>query len=197
MRDMVKMVLVIAILSSFSGGLLAGIRIGTKDRIEIQQLEFVKGPAIRAIFEGFDNDPIADRFKLTDNGSDVSFFVGIKNGTPQAVTFESFGKGFGGDIGVMVGVNIDNDSILGVGVTTHSETPGLGSKAKTEPGFRRQFAGLSINDSVNVKSMGGQIDALSGATITSQGVCSAVSASGQMYQRLKKQIIEKVKSFKK
>jgi electron transport complex protein RnfG len=49
MREMIKMVVVLTVLSSFSGGLLAALRDGTKDKIENQQLEFVKGPAIRKI----------------------------------------------------------------------------------------------------------------------------------------------------
>ena len=64
MREMIKMVVILTILSSASGGLLAAIRIGTIDRIENQQLTFVKGPAIKAILEGASNDPIADRFKI-------------------------------------------------------------------------------------------------------------------------------------
>jgi Na+-translocating ferredoxin:NAD+ oxidoreductase subunit G len=64
MRDMMKMVIVLTVLASFSGGLLASIRNGTKERIEVAQLNFVKGPAIKEIMVGSSNDPIADRFKM-------------------------------------------------------------------------------------------------------------------------------------
>jgi len=197
MREMIKMVLVIAILSSFSGGLLAGLRIGTKDRIEMQQLAFVKGPAIKSILKDCSNNPIMDRFKIQDGDIERSFFVGIKDGKPDYVAFEEYGKGFGGDIGVMVGVNLTNDQLIGIGVTTHSETPGLGSKAKTEPGFAAQFIGRILGHPIKVKSNGGKIDALTGATITSAGVCSAVRTSGNLYKRIKSKILQKVKSLKK
>jgi electron transport complex protein RnfG len=194
MRDMIKMVVVIAVLASFSGGLLAGIRNSTRERIEYQQLVFVKGPAIRTILNECSNDPITDRFKIKDGDQERSIFVGVLNGEPQVIAFESSGKGFGGDIGVMIGVNLKDDKMLGVGVTTHSETPGLGSKA-TDPAFGAKFKGLPAMDIIQVKTDGGQIDALTGATITSRGVCAAVTTAGDVYKRLKSQIQEKIKSI--
>jgi len=76
MREMIKMVVVLTVLSSLSGGLLAAIRNETKDKIENQQLQFVKGPAIKVILEEASNDPITDRFKLKVNGKEKSFFCG-------------------------------------------------------------------------------------------------------------------------
>lgn len=198
MREMIKMVVVLTVLSSFSGGLLAALRDGTKDRIENQQLEFVKGPAIRKILvetAGASNDPIKDRFKLKVGDKEESFFVGVVNGKPDVVTFETSGKGFGGDIGMVVGVNVSDDKIVGVGVTTHSETPGIGSKAQTDPKFAKQFAGMVLTDEFKVKSEGGKIDALSGATVTSRGVSGAVTEAGKLYKQVKPQLAEKLKAF--
>ena len=196
MREIIKMIVVLTVLSAFSGGLLAAVRGGTMEKIEYQQLVFVKGPAIRSIFEGCSNDPIVDRFKIKDGDIERSFFVGVFDGKADTVTFESFGKGFGGDIGLMVGVNIDDDKIIGMGVTTHSETPGIGSKAKTDPKFSNQFKGLDLVQSFKVKPDGGEIDAMSGATVTSKGVCVGVTEAGNIYKRLKPQIAEKIKEFK-
>jgi len=195
MREIIKMIVVLTVLSCFSGGLLAAIRGGTKDKIENQQLEFVKGPAIRNILDGCSNDPIVDRFKIKDGDIERSFFVGVFDGKADTVAFESFGKGFGGDIGLMVGVNINDDKIINIGVTTHSETPGVGSKAKTDPKFSNQFKGLAAIDPCKVKSDGGGIDAISGATVTSRGVCGGITEAGNVYKRLKSQITEKIKKF--
>ncbi|MCP4368156.1 MAG: RnfABCDGE type electron transport complex subunit G [Deltaproteobacteria bacterium] len=197
MREMIKMVVVLTVLCTFSGGLLAAIRSGTKDKIEYQQLKFVKGPAIKAILEGASNDPIVDRFKLKDGNIERSFFVGVFDGKASAIAFESFGKGFGGDIGLMVAVNLDDDNIVGVGVTTHSETPGVGSRAKTDPGFAAQFKGLSIKDAFKVKTDGGQVDVVSGATVTSRGVTVAATEAGNIYKKLKPEIAKKLKKFAK
>ncbi len=178
--------------SSISGGLLAAVKSGTADRIEQQQLEFVKGPAIKEIFEGCDNNPISDRFKIQDGDTARSFFVGEFNGERNTVAFESAAKGFGGDIGVIVAVNVDTSEIVGVGVTTHSETPGVGSRAKDDPTFVAQFKGMTIEKPFKVKPDGGQIDAISGATVTSRGVCSAVSDASAIYERLKGEIKKKL-----
>ena len=195
MGEMIKMVVVLTVLSAFSGGLLASIRNGTKEQIEIQQLAFVKGPAIKIILEGASNDPIVDRFKMEDAGIERSFFVGKFDGEPKTVVYESFGKGYGGDVGLMVGVDITEDKIINVGVTTHSETPGLGDRAKTETFLTDQFKDLLVEGKFAVKPDGGQVDAIAGATITSRAVCSAVSDAVQIYARLKDQIAEKAKAF--
>jgi len=170
MRDLIKMVIVLTVLSAFSGGLLAGLRISTAAQIENQQLKFVKGPAIKQILEGAANDPIVDRFKLSDGNVDRSFFVGKFDGKANTVAFESFGKGYGGDVGLMIGVDVENDKIIGASVTTHSETPGLGANAKDNPTFVSQFKGFAITDPAKVTSDGGKINAMSGATITSRAV---------------------------
>jgi electron transport complex protein RnfG len=196
MREMIKMVVVLVILSSFSGGLLAAVRNSTKDKIELQQLTFVKGPAIKSILEGASNDPIVDRFKIEYEGGTASFYVGVFDGEANRVAFESAGKGFGGDLGLMVGVDIKEDKIIGVGVTTHSETPGIGSKAKTDPSFTRQFEGMALMDTFQVKTDGGQVDAITGATITSRGVAFGVTQAGVLYKSLKPQIEAKLKEFK-
>lgn len=195
MREIIKMIVVLTVLSSFSGGLLAAIRGGTKDKIEYQQLVFVKGPAIRNILEGCSNDPIVDRFKIKDGDTERSFFVGVFDGKANTVAFEGIGKGFGGDIGLMVGINMDDDKIVGMGVTTHSETPGIGTKAKTDPNFSNQFKGLGAVEPCKVKPDGGGIDAISGATVTSRGVCGGVTNAADIYKRLKPQIAEKIKAF--
>jgi len=197
MREMIKMVVVLTILSTFSGGLLAALRVGTKDKIEYQQLQFVKGPAIRAILSGSSNDPIVDRFKIKDGDVERNFFIGVFDGKPDTVAFECYGKGFGGDIGLMVGVNMTEDKIVGVGVTTHSETPGVGAKTKDDPSFAQQFKGESIAATLKVRTDGGQIDAITGATVSSRAVCAAVTGAGEIYQRLKPQLVEKANEFKK
>ncbi len=196
MRDMIKMLLVLTILATLSGGLLAAIRDNTKDRIENQVLEFVKGPAIRSILEEATNDPIVDRFQLKIDDVEHTFFVGVMDGEPRAVTFETSGKGYGGDVGLMVGIDIENNQIMGVGVTTHGETPGMGAKAKTDPSFAAQFRELPLEEQVNVTGDGGSINAISGATITSRAVCSATNDALKIYEKVKPQLADKLKEFK-
>lgn len=196
MREMLKMVVVLAILSSFSGGLLAFLKDGTKDRIENQELELVKGPAVRSILDGCLNDPVSDRIKITDGDTQRSIFVGIFGDVANTVAFEVFGNGFADKFGMIVGVNTNNDKIVGVGITTHKETPGLGANAKDDPKFVAQFKEIDISsNNIMVTNDGGQINALSGATITSRAVCAALVNAGKKYSELKPQFTEKLKTF--
>jgi electron transport complex protein RnfG len=196
MREMVKMVVVLTFLSALSAGVLAWLRNATAAQIEIQELELVKGPAIRQILEGATNDPVNDRFKIEIDGKAQSFFVGVFDGAPNTVVFETTGKGFADAFGLMVAVNVETDKLVGVAVTTHKETPGLGAQAKDDPAFPAQFKGLPADQSVKITKDGGSISALSGATITSRAVCDAASDGLERYRALKPQIVEQVRSFK-
>ncbi len=193
MRDVIKLFLIVTVFSAVSGWALATVRNITAERIEIQQLTYIKGPALKEILAGSTNDPIADRFKVADGKRQMDVFTGVFNGKTDTVAFEVTGKGYGGNIGIMVAFNIEKDELAGIGVTTHSETPGLGARAKTEPSFRSQFKGISINRPVRVRAEGGDIDALSGATVTSKGVCAGVNNSIEIYKRLKAEILKKIK----
>ena len=104
MRDMIKLFIVILTFSAFSGGLLAVLHGATKKRIKIQEDTFIRGPALRQVMEDSSNDPLLDKFELQDGEERKTFFVGIFEDEPNAVAFETFGKGYEGDIGVIVGV---------------------------------------------------------------------------------------------
>lgn len=189
MNDMFKMVLVLAVFTAVSGGVLAGVRGLTMDRIEYQQLKFQKEPVIRAILADAENDPMTDRFKIQDGEVSRTLFPGKVN-DQSIVALEAFGKGFGGSLGLMVAFDLESDTIVGSGVTTHTETPGFGSKAKEDPSFVSQFEGTGADQSVSVKKDGGTIDAISGATITSRGVCVAVNEATAIYKRLKPELLK-------
>lgn len=184
MNELVRMTVVLTSLATIAGGVLAAVHTGTADRIAAQQLEYVKGPAIRSIMAATTNNPLEDSFRLSVAEEEKTFFIGSLASGETAVAFEEFGKGFGGEIGVMVGINMDSDTILGAAVTVHSETPGLGAKAKNDRSFTSQFEGLPVSATVAVTQDGGQIDAISGATTTSRAVCDAIARSLARYQAL-------------
>ena len=191
MNDMFKMVLVLALLTSVSGGVLAGVRNLTMDRIEYQQLKFQKEPVIRSILEDAENDPMTDRFKIKDGEVSHTIFPG-RIGDQKIVMLEAFGKGFSGPVGLLVAFDLEEDTIVGSGVTISTETPGFGSKAKEDPSFVAQFQDTSVDQSASVKKDGGDIDAISGATITSRAVCVAVNEATTVYKRLKPELSKRM-----
>ena len=85
--------------------------------------------------------------------------------------FLATGKGYGGDIDILIGLNTDM-MVKGVTIVSHTETPGLGDRI-VKPSFTDRFIGLEITD-VAVPAEGGKVDAISGSTISSKAVIDAV-----------------------
>ena len=89
-------------------------------------------------------------------------------------------SGFGGEIDMVVGISADG-TVTGVSIISMSETSGLGANA-TKEGFRAQYLGKT--GALAVSKDGGEIDALTGATITSRavtrGVNSALTAASEL-----------------
>lgn len=192
MREMLSMIVVLTVLTAVSGGLLAAVKVKTEPQIEEQVLKFQKAPAIKAIFADATNDPIKERFNAKAEGLELQIFPSTLADGVKAVAFEAKGTGFGGSIGLMVGVNIETDEIIAVRVTTHSETPGIGSRAKEDLSFVGQFAGMSMASNFGTKGQGGDIDAMSGATVTSVGVSQAAVAAQDLYKKLKPEIVKQM-----
>jgi electron transport complex protein RnfG len=85
--------------------------------------------------------------------------------------FVAAGRGYGGSINILVGMNPDY-ALRDIEVLSHTETPGLGSEITGES-FTEQFKGLVV-DEIALSRDGGKIDAITGATISSRAVVSAI-----------------------
>ena len=111
-----------------------------------------------------------------------------KNGnTVGYVMSATSASGYGGDVKIAIGISAADDKITGFKVLSHSETAGLGAKC-TEDDFQNQFAGKSAGKLSYVKNAAAsdsEIDAISGATITSSAVTDAVNAATHFYSTLK------------
>lgn len=189
MREIIKMIVVLSSICAISGFSLSFLKDMTAPTIEVQLLTFVQGPALKQVVSDYDNDPLKDRKKFTNpvTGKELNVFPFMKDGKLQAVALEDFGGGYGDDIGVMVGFNVENDTLTGIGITTMKETPGLGTRI-SEPDFRKQFVGKPLG--IALKSKGGSIDAISGATISSTGTVVAVQNAGEVYKGLKPELLK-------
>ena len=137
---------------------------GTKDRIA--QQEEAKTVAVRQTLL-----PAAASFEAVD-GSEVYRGVDANGAAVGYVTVNTV-KGFGGDVEISVAV--DPEGVIqgiSVGGANFKETAGLGAKSK-EPAFTEQFAGKTAP--VALKKNGGEIDAITAATITSSAVVRGVN----------------------
>ncbi|MBQ9300420.1 MAG: RnfABCDGE type electron transport complex subunit G [Clostridia bacterium] len=144
---------------------------GTKDRIAAQEAE--KAVAVRQELL-----PMAADFEQIAAEGETEVFKGMDE-AGQAVGYVSVGTvtGFGGPVEVTVGMDGEGTlSGVRVGGSNFSETAGLGAKSK-EPAFYEQFAGKTYP--VDLSKNGGEIDAITAATITSSAVIRGVNETAK------------------
>ena len=188
------MIIVLTAISVVSGLVLSFVDKYTKAPIEYQRLKFVKGPAVLAVLTNYDNDPIKEYKKDAvigkRNGQPIvkTLFPGKKDGKLTGVAFEVIAHGYHGPMTIMVGIDVANDTLTGMRVMTHSETPGLGARA-VEPSFYKQFSRLKPKE-IALSDNGGKINAISGATMTSKAVVDAVKKAMQLYLQDKANILK-------
>ncbi len=189
MGNMAQTIVVLTLFCACSGFVLSYLKNVTAPAIEEQLLINVQAPALGLVFNNAENNPLQEREVFTlASGDKVTVFPCKVGGRITGVAMENFGTGYGGPVGVMVGFNISNDSLAGVGMTTLKETPGLGMRVR-DFAFRKQFRGMETP--VAFSSAGGKVDAVAGATISSTGVVNAVNNASKVYRELKPEILKK------
>ena len=125
--------------------------------------------AVLAYVNSITKDPIAATAEQAREAAKAAVLCGEEG---YAVEGRS-GEGYGGDIVLMVGFKKDKKTVISYKVLQASETPGLGMKLKT-PEFAGQFSGKD-GSALKVKKDGGDIEAITSATITSRAVCKAIA----------------------
>jgi len=159
--------------------LLAGTNMVTAEKIAQNAVE--KENASRMVVL-----PSAGDFsEVTTLDSGITYCEGLTDdGEVIGYVFTSGAKGYGGTVGVMVGVDKDG-VITGIEILSHAETPGLGANATGEA-FKSRFSGKSGELTVDKNSNDGQnIQAITAATITSKAVVSAVNAALTEFEAIK------------
>ncbi|MEF9915730.1 MAG: RnfABCDGE type electron transport complex subunit G [Lachnospiraceae bacterium] len=125
--------------------------------------------------EGYKDDMISEvAVAKTSDGEDMGYVI-------TAISKE----GYGGDIKISVGI-LSDGTVKGIELLSISETAGLGMKA-AEPEFKNQFQDKKVEKFAYTKTKekgDDKIDALSGATITTNAVTNAVDASLVYFQNV-------------
>jgi len=143
----------------------------TRDKIEEQEEQQIQ-------------DMLEEMFpSMSEYTFEDDIYTIYSDGAGVGYAFLAMGKGYGGDIKILVGLE-DETTIKGITIISQSETPGLGGRI-TEDSFASRFAGLNIKD-ITLTKDGGEIDGITGATISSGAVVDAVRTAA----------MEKVKSLK-
>jgi len=184
------MVVALLIITAVSGGVLGLVYGMTKDAIaKVDQKK--NEAAIQAVLplEG-EITYKADTLKYNYEGVDMTFPCNLAydaNGNFKGAAVKTNEGGFGGKIDMMVGFLADG-TIKGTSVLSHAETPGLGANMTGK--FKDQFVDKNpANFKLIVKKDGGDVDAITAATITSRAFSKAVDKAYKAFEANKAQFM--------
>ena len=176
MSDILRLAAILGLITVVAAGSLAVVNEATKPRIEAYKAQ----QQIRARREVL---PTAKEgvYVATDETSDFPYYVGYAHPDttePVGYVFLASGKGYSSTIEMVVGADLAG-RLTGISIVSQQETPGLGAKiteiryGESEPWFQRQFKGKRVSQ-LSVDKDGGQIDSITGATISSRAATSGV-----------------------
>jgi len=178
LKNMIISLVAISFVASLA---LGGVYIVTKEPIELA-IKAKQENAIKEVLPAFDT--LFSYKIMPDNGKDSlninlaykgDSLVGTAVGTYSNQGYDAT------QIQLMVGF-LPDGSINSISVVQQKETPGLGTKMK-EPKFKDQFNKKNPDDfKMKVKKDGGQVDAITAATISSRAFCDAVDRAYRNYQ---------------
>lgn len=196
MSKILKNTAILTAITLVAGSLLGLVYEITKDPIAVAQ-ENAKQNAYRAVLAEAENfvefdDFDADEAKavVTEAGytDDVTEVVVAEDASGDAIGYVvsvTSHDGYGGDIALSVGI-LNDGTVKGIETLSIAETAGLGMKA-TEPAFKDQFKDKQVEKFTYTKSGeegDDKIDALSGATITTNAVTNAVDSALVYFQNM-------------
>jgi len=176
-KNMLITLLVITVVAGFA---LGGVYNITKEPIALAKKAKAEA-AIKAVIPEFDTLRVY-KVALQDGTDSLVFNQGYKDGQLVGTAIETFSKN-GYDptpVRVMVGFSATGE-IINTAVIEQKETPGLGSKMTTDK-FKNQFNGKNpVDFKLKVKKDGGNVDAITAATISSRAYCDALQKAHSTY----------------
>ncbi|MBO4327855.1 MAG: RnfABCDGE type electron transport complex subunit G [Bacteroidales bacterium] len=180
---LINMLVALLVITAVSGGVLGLVYGMTKDKIAEVDLKKNEA-AIQAVLplEGeITYQP--DTLTFTEDGATMTFPCNLAydaNGNFLGAAVKTSEGGFGGKIDLMVGF-LSDGTIKGTSVLSHAETPGLGANMTGK--FKDQFVEKNPADfRLTVKKDGGDVDAITAATITSRAFSKAVDKAYKAFE---------------
>lgn len=163
----------------------------TRNRIEAVRQQWILQGLMDVLPPGpFDSDPLDSVQMVTapalGSSEAQAVYTVYRNQMPSGAVLSIVAPdGYNGDIYLLLGVSFDGQ-IMGVRVSEHQETPGLGDRLEfSRSDWITHFNGLSLASTHPgdwaVSKNGGRFDAFTGATITPRAVINAVHRALQWY----------------
>ena len=175
MSEILRMVVVLSLITGFCSAALTSANVLLSPQMDKQTDFYVRGPALERLFGKPAEELLSNKVTIRTEGGNVPVFFTREGDAVSTLAVEAVGKGgYGGDLKILVGIDLAKNSQIGMEVVSHSETPGLGARIE-EPGFRGQWKGLSLDKPAALTANGGTIDAISGATNTSRAAVNGTN----------------------
>ena len=168
-----RLTLTLFLITTIVAGLLGLVNYVTADTIAEQIAQKAEN-AMRQVLE-------ADSYEPLDVPEDSAVIAAYRAGD-RGYVVRVAPNGFGGAIDMMVGVDVSG-AVTGVAIVSQSETASLGANCTRED-FRAQFTGKT--GTLSVSKDGGEIEALTGATVTSRAVTEGVNTALEFVQEVLK-----------
>lgn len=189
MREFLRLAGILTLVSVISAWALSTTYNITKPIIDLKRYQ-KKIEALALVLPPFDNQPDKEMVKLTtEKGEVIEFYIGRKNGQLTGIAFKKNTVGYGGNIGLMIGVTPEG-KIYGIQVMEQNETPGLGAKI-SHPNFLKQFKNKDLSSTRwEVKKMGGDFDQITAATVSSRAITKGLKEGLNFFQSNKEKILK-------
>lgn len=178
-----NMLLSLAIIAGISGVCLGVVNKLTANRIQ-QAKELKEADALKKVLPAFERSEALEVASPDDAARMVKVFKAYQGEALVGIAVNCYTKkGFGGEVNLMVGI-LPDGTLNKVDVLKHNETPGLGTKMK-EPVFYAQFEGKHPQSfKMRVKKDGGDVDAITSATISSRAYCDALDRAYKIFNQV-------------
>lgn len=197
MSEIVRMVVVLSLIAGFSSAALTAAHVQLGPQVDRQTDFYVRGPALERLFGKPAEEVLGNKVVIEMESGAVPVFFTREGEKVSALAVEAIGKGgFGGDLKIMVGIDLIGERQTGMEVVSHSETPGLGARIE-EIAFRRQWQGQPIDNPMALSADGGDIDAISGASTTSRAAVNGTNAVLDFVREKRETILKSISELKK
>lgn len=176
---------------------IAGLLLGYVNQVTLEPIAQANKQALNQAIavvmpEGYDNNPGEAPETVEQDGVTYKVYKATKGGEFIGAAVEAQSNGFGGSLTILVGFDKDGN-IKDYSLLSHSETPGLGSKAADwfKEGNKGSIIGRNPGEgALTVSKDGGQIDAITASTITSRAFLKAVNNAYAVYAAQKGQQVD-------
>lgn len=179
----VQMMVVLMVIAIVCSAGVAAVHSVTEDPIAASRAAKLQ-KSLSVVLPEFDNDPSKDTLTIKiDENSSAFCYLAKKGDQVVGYAIKAGNKdAYNGLIEILVGLDKDG-KVQGTSPVTLAETPGLGQKAANpDDPFVKQFVGLDPSQKkLSVKKDGGDIDAISAATITSRAFTKTVQTAYNAY----------------